>query len=334
MRVLVAGAGGVVGVRLVPQLVARGHHVTATTTHSDKVETLRALGAEAIVMNGLDATSVREAVLSAQPDAVIHQMTALSGKPDIKHLDRWLAVTNELRTTGTRHLLAAAEAAGVERFIAQSFTGWTNSRTGGALKTEDDPLEDDPAKDQVKSLAAIRFLEGAVLEAPLKGVTLRYGSLYGPAASDVLMAAVRARQWPIVGDGAGVWSWLHVDDAAAATVAALERASCGLYNIVDDDPAAVADWLPYLAKVADAKPPLRAPVWLARVLIGDVGVRWMTEARGASNEKAKHELAWQPAYRSWREGFTATADAPQPPTRRITSGSSFAVDPLAEAGGR
>ncbi len=254
MRVFLAGASGAIGRRLVPQLVDRGHDVTATTTTPDRLELLQELGADPVVVDGLDAAAVGEAVARAEPHAVIHQMTALAGDPDLRRFDRWFARTNELRTTGTENLLAAARASGARRFIAQSFTGWPNIREGGPVKSEDDPLDPDPPAAQTESLAAIRFLEQAVLDAPLEGVVLRYGGLYGPGASEGLVELVRARKLPIVGAGSGVWSWIHVDDAAAATVAALERGR-GIYNIVDDEPAPVSDWLPYLAAQVGAKPP-------------------------------------------------------------------------------
>jgi nucleoside-diphosphate-sugar epimerase len=225
MRVFVAGGSGAIGRRLVPQLVARGHEVTATTRNAGKIKQLRALGADPVVVDGLDPEAIAEAVGRAGPDAVVHQMTALAGKPDLKHFDRWFAVTNKLRTRGTRYLLDAAEAGGVERFVAQSFTGWTNSRTGGAVKSEDDPLDPDPARQQVESMRAVRYLERAVLEAPLEGIVLRYGNLYGPGASESLVDLARGRQVPLIGNGAAVWSWIHVDDAAAATVAALSSAA-------------------------------------------------------------------------------------------------------------
>jgi nucleoside-diphosphate-sugar epimerase len=303
MRVFLAGATGAIGRRLVPQLVARGHQVTASTRGADKVEVLRALGADPIVVDGLDATAVGEAVATAEPDAIIHQMTALGGKADLKHFDRWFALTNRLRTRGTENLLAAAKASGVERFVAQSYTNWTNVRAGGPVKTEDDEFDPHPAKAQRETLAAIRFLEEAVAAAPLEGIVLRYGNFYGPGASEALVELIRKRQMPIIGDGAGIWSWVHLDDAAAATVAALERGKRGVYNIVDDEPARVAEWLPYLAEVVGAKAPMRVPAWLGRLAVGEVGVQWMTEARGSSNSKAKRQLDWQPTWSSWREGF-------------------------------
>jgi nucleoside-diphosphate-sugar epimerase len=303
MRVFVAGAAGAIGRRLVPRLVARGHQVTATTRGRHKVDQVRALGAEPVVVDGLDAVAVGEAVALAEPDAIVHQMTALAGKPNLRRFDRWFATTNELRTAGTEHLLAAAQAAGVRRFVAQSYTGWTNIRDGGRVKTEADPLDPDPAKAQVESMAAITFLERVVSEAPLEGTVLRYGNFYGPGATEPLVELIRKRQLPIIGDGGGVWSWIHLDDAAAATVAAVEHGGRGVYNIVDDEPAEVSVWLPYLAEVVGARPPLRVPVWLGRLAAGEVAVRWMTQGRGSSNEKAKRELDWRPAWTTWRDGF-------------------------------
>jgi nucleoside-diphosphate-sugar epimerase len=303
MRVFLAGGSGAIGRRLTPQLVARGHQVTATTTSQDKLDGLRALGAEPVVVDGLDAVGVGEAVARAEPDAVIHQMSALAGEADLRRFDGWFARTNELRTAGTEILLAAARATGAKRFVAQSYTGWPNTREGGPVKTEEDPLDSDPPPAQANSLAAIRTLERAVLEAPLEGIVLRYGSLYGPGASDGLVELVRGRKLPILGSGDGVWSWIHVDDAAAATVAAVERGGRGVYNIVDDEPVRVSDWLPYLAEQAGAKPPRRLPVWLGRMVAGEVAVSFMTRIRGSSNAKAKRELGWEPCWRSWREGF-------------------------------
>lgn len=303
MRVFMAGATGAIGRRLVPQLLERGHEVLATTSRPEQADALRALGATPVILDALDGAAVGQAVARAQPDAIVHQLTALAGKPDLRHFDRWFAKTNELRTQGTQHLLAAAQAAGVSRLVAQSYTGWNNDRTGGPVKTEADPLDPSPLPAQRVSLAAIRFLEEAVTSAPLEGIVLRYGNFYGPEDSEALLALIRKRQFPLVGDGGGVWSWIHLDDAAAATVAALERGRRGVYNVVDDEPAPVADWLPYLAETIGAKPARRVPVWLGRVAAGDVPVQWMTESRGASNAKAKRELGWQPAFASWREGF-------------------------------
>jgi nucleoside-diphosphate-sugar epimerase len=283
--------------------VARGHEVTATTRSPGKAGGLEALGARPVVVDGLDGIAVGRAVAEAQPDAIVHQMTALAETPDLRRFDRWFATTNALRTTGTRHLLAAAQASGVGKVVAQSYIGWNSSRSGGPVKTEDDPLDPEPAKAQRESMAAIRFLERAVTEAPLAGVVLRYGNFYGPGASESLVELVRARRMPIIGGGTGVWSFIHLDDAAAATVAAVERGEAGIYNVVDDEPAPVSEWLPHLAQTVGAKPPLKLPAWLARLAAGEVVVRWMTEGRGASNEKAKRELDWRPAWTTWRDGF-------------------------------
>lgn len=303
MRIFVAGAGGAIGRRLVPRLLAEGHEVVATTRSAGKTELLRSLGAEPVVMDGVNAVEVGQVVARAEPDAIVHQMTALAQMSDLRNFDRSFAVTNELRTKGTDFLLAAAEATGVRRVVAQSYTGWPNIREGSTVTTEDDPFDSDPPARQSRSLAAIRHLEQTVLGAPLEGLVLRYGSFYGPGASERMVELVRARKLPIVGSGAGVWSWIHVDDAAAATVAALERGTPGVYNIVDDDPARVADWLPYLAEVVGAKPPRRVPVWLGRLAAGEVGVSMMTRIRGSSNAKAKRVLGWQPRWASWRDGF-------------------------------
>ncbi|MGK5674606.1 NAD-dependent epimerase/dehydratase family protein [Micromonospora sp. URMC 106] len=298
MRVFVAGGAGVLGRRLVPQLVTRGHEVVATTTSAAKRPLLARLGAEAVVMDGLDAMSVGEAVARARPDTIVHQMTAISGKPDMKHFDRWFATTNRLRTEGTDHLLAAAEATGVSHFVAQSYASWNGIREGGWVKTEEDPL--DPTSTG-KGAQAIHHLEDVVLKAG--GAVLRYGAFYGPGATDDQVELVRKRQYPIVGSGEGHSSWVHLDDAASATVLAVERKVQGVFNIVDDEPAPANQWLPYLAACAGAKRPMRVPVWLARLLAGEVAVTMMTEGRGFSNAKAKRELGWQLRYPSWRQGF-------------------------------
>jgi len=303
MRVFVAGATGAIGRRLIPRLLAAGHQVAATTRTAAKVEELRRLGAEPLVVDGLDRNAVAKAVAETRPDAIVHQMTALAGTSDLRRFDRWFATTNELRTRGAEILLAAATDAGVARLVAQSYTGWTNPCTGGPVKTERDGLEPHPPRMQRESLAAIRYLEQAVPAAPLEGIVLRYGNFYGPGASEPLVELIRKRRFPVISGGAGVWSWIHLDDAAAATIAALERGASGIYNITDDEPAAVSEWLPYLAQVVGAKPPLRVPGWLARPMAGAVAVRWMTEARGSSNEKAKRELGWRPQWPSWRQGF-------------------------------
>ncbi len=303
MRVFVTGATGAVGRHLVPGLVAAGHQVTATTRSPGKVAQLREAGAEPAVLDGLDRDAVIAAVRAAAPEVIIHQMTALADMRAPRRLDRDFAVTNELRTTGTGNLLAAAAAAGTRRVIAQSFTGWPNERSGGPVKTEDDPLDPRPVPSSVRTLAAIRHVEEAVPRGVPEGIVLRYGSFYGPGASDVMLDVVRQRQLPVVGGGTGVWSFTHITDAATATVAAVVRGAPGIYNIVDSEPAPAAEWLPYLARVAGAKPPLRVPAWVGRLLAGEFIVTWMTSARGSSNAKAIKELGWEPRFASWREGF-------------------------------
>jgi nucleoside-diphosphate-sugar epimerase len=310
MRVFIAGAGGAIGGQLVPQLVERGHDVVASTRSSRKHEEIRALGAEPVLMDGLDAASVGDAIADAAPEVVVHQMTALGGSTDLRHFDRSFALTNRLRTEGTDHLLAAASAAGARRLVAQSYTGWPNARGPRGLQREDDPLDPAPPSQQRESLAAIRHLERAVLDAaPLEGVVLRYGSFYGPGTSldGELADMVRARKLPVVGGGSGVWSFIHIADAAAATVTAVESGPQGIFDIVDDEPAPVAEWLPYLAARLGAKPPRRIPSWLARPLIGEVGVSMMTRISGSSNAKAKRELGFAPRYASWRNGFPKAA---------------------------
>ncbi|MFG2001533.1 NAD-dependent epimerase/dehydratase family protein [Spirillospora sp. NPDC048911] len=305
MRVFVAGGTGVLGRRLVPQLVARGHHVTATTTSAAKLGLLAELGADGVVMNGLDAVSVGETVARARPEAIVHQMTAISvahaGKPDMKHADRWFAGTNRLRTEGTDHLLAAAEATGVTNFVAQSYASWNGIREGGRVKTEQDPLDPMTGTAAEPGMAALAHVEDAVGKAG--GAVLRYGWFYGPGATEDLVEPVRKRQFPVVGGGAGHCSWVHLDDAASATVLAVEQQARGVFDIVDDEPAPASEWLPYLAECAGAKRPMRVPAWLARPLAGQVAVVMMTEGRGFSNAKAKTELGWELRYPSWRQGF-------------------------------
>ena len=305
MRVFVAGGTGVLGRRLVPQLVARGHQVTATTTSPAKLNVLAQLGAEGVVMDGLDAASVGTAVAGARPDVIVHQMTAISpahaGKPDFRHFDQWFAGTSRLRTEGTDHLLAAAEATGVPHFVAQGYASWNGLRQGGWVKTEEDPLDDLAGTSAHVPMLAIRHVEDAVVAAG--GAVLRYGGFYGPGATDDQVELIRKRQFPLVGSGDGYSSWIHLDDAAAATVLAVEHKARGVYNIVDDEPAPAREWLPYLAASAGAKPPMRVPKWLARLLAGDAAVIMMTEGRGFSNAKAKRELGWELRYPSWRQGF-------------------------------
>lgn len=303
MRVFVAGGTGVVGRRLVPQLVARGHEVIATTTNAAKVESLRELGADGVLMDGLDAVSVGEAVAAAQPDAIVHEMTGLgpshAGRPDLRHMDRYFTSTNRLRKEGTDHLLAAAEATGVGHVVAQSAAVFVGKGQGSWVKTEEDALVGPTASIG----GAIAHLEEAVVGAG--GAALRYGSLYGAGASDDQVNLVRKRMFPLIGGGAGWYSWVHVDDAASATVLALEQRARGVFDIVDDEPAPVSEWLPFLAERAGAKPPRRLSKWLARLLAGGMVVTMMTEGHGFSNAKARRELGWRPRYPSWREGFAA-----------------------------
>jgi 2-alkyl-3-oxoalkanoate reductase len=313
MKVFLAGATGAVGKPLVPQLVASGHEVVAMTRTPAKAGALKAAGAEPVVADGLDRAAVTQAVMRAEPDAVIHQMTGLTGAGSFKKFDADFELTNQLRTEGIDILLAAAQAAGARRFLAQSYGNWNYERSGGPVKTEDDPLDPDPPPNQRRSMAAIRHLERAVAGAG--GIALRYGNFYGPgtgfALDGDLVGLARARKLPIVGDGAGVWSFIHVDDAATATVAALERGSPGVYNVADDEPAPVSVWLPELAEAIGAKPPRHLPTWVGRLAIGEVGLSMMNSIRGASNAKAKRELGWTPRYASWREGFrTGLGDAP------------------------
>ena len=304
MRVFVAGAAGAIGQRLVPQLVAAGHVVVATTRSRAKIDALRALGAEAVVLDGLDGVAVGEAVSRAEPDVIVHQMTSLAGMGvNLRKFDSYFATTNELRTAGTDHLLAAAAAWKVDRFVAQSFTGWPNNRTGGRVKTEQDPLDAAPPVAQRQTLSAINYLERAVTQAPPHSIVLRYGSLYGPGASENFAAMVRARTFPLVGGGTGVWSFAHVDDAASATVAAIQHGDAGVYNVVDDEPAEVSVWLPYVARVLGAPEPRHLPFWLASLAAGEVAVSMMTQIRGSANDAAKRDLHWQPRWASWRDGF-------------------------------
>jgi nucleoside-diphosphate-sugar epimerase len=299
MRVFVAGGTGVIGRRLVPQLVARGHQVTATTTSAGKLGLLKQLGAEGIVMDGLDAVTVGEALAVARPDVIVNQMTALSeshaGKPNLRRADRFFATTNRLRSEGIDNLLAAAEATGVSHVVAQGHASMNGIRQGGWVKTEEDPLE------VIEGTKAINHLEDVVVRAG--GAVLRYGGFYGPGANDDQIKLVLKRLFPLVGGGTGYVSWVHVDDAASATVLAVEQKAKGVFNIVDDEPAPASEWLPYIAECAGAKPPRRVPAWLARLLAGDMAVGMMTEGRGFSNAKAKRELGWELRYPSWRQGF-------------------------------
>lgn len=310
MRVFVAGATGALGRRLLPLLVEAGHDVTGMTRTPGKRALIRELGARPVVADALDGDAVSRAIADAGPDAIIHELTALPATLDPRHFERDFAATNRLRTEGTDHLLAAGRAAGVRRFIAQSYAGWPFARVGGPVKDEDAPLDPDPPAGFRSTLAAIRHLEAAVTGATwTDGIVLRYGGFYGPGTSLALdpptaqVALVRKRQFPVVGGGTGVWSFVHIDDAAAATVLALERARPGIYNIVDDEPAPVSEWLPALAAAVAAKPPRRLPGWIGRLIGGEALTIMMTEVRGASNAKARRELGWQPGHASWRDGF-------------------------------
>ena len=309
MRVFVAGATGAIGRQLVPRLVAAGHEVHGMTRSESKQAMLHALGAVPVVADALDADQVAAAVGRARPDVIVHQLTAI-GEVDLRHFDRDFALTNRLRTEGTDHLLSAAHAVGVRRFVAQSNGAAPYARTGGAVKAEEDPLDPAPARKMGAMVAAIRHLEEAVLGADwTQGIVLRYGAFYGPGTSmapgEQVFEMIRKRKFPLVGDGAGVWSFIHIADAAEATVAAVEHGSRGVYNVVDDDPARVAEWLPALAQTLRAKRPMRVPRFVGRLFAGEAGVVMMTDVRGASNAKAKRELGWRPAHPSWRQGFAA-----------------------------
>ncbi|HET9010776.1 MAG TPA: NAD(P)-dependent oxidoreductase [Gemmatimonadaceae bacterium] len=308
MKVFVAGATGALGKQLVPRLVAGGHEVVGMTRTPLKLKLVRELGATGVVADALDPGAVARAVGEAEPDVIVHQLTALSGSLDLRHFDRDFAPTNRLRTEGTDNLLAAGRAAGVRRFVAQSYAGWTFSRTGGRVKSEDDPLDPVPVDAMRGILEAIRHLEQAVVGAAwTEGVVLRYGGFYGSGTSldagGDHVEQIRKRRFPVVGDGGGVWSFVHVADAADATVAAVERGRRGVYNVVDDDPAPVAEWLPALADAVGAKAPRRVPRWVGRLVAGEAATIMMTEVRGASNAKAKRELGWVLRYPSWRLGI-------------------------------
>lgn len=302
MRVLVAGASGAIGARLVPQLIDRGHEVIGTFKSPQKEARLRAIGAEAVPLDLLDAPAVRKVVLDAKPEAIVHEATALADSGFSRKLDKTFAQTNRLRTVGTDALLAAAREAGVERFVAQSFAPYRYAREGGMVKTEDDPLDSAPPAAAKQTNAAMAHVDQAVADAG--GIVLRYGGFYGNP-NDQVINLVRKRRFPMIGKGEGWTSWIHLDDAAAATVLAIEHDGAGIYNIVDDEPAPSSEWLPALAHALGAKPPRHIPAGLVRVILGEDAVMGQTQARGASNGKAKRELGWTLRYPSWRQGFVA-----------------------------
>jgi 2-alkyl-3-oxoalkanoate reductase len=308
VKVFVAGATGAVGKALIPMLLSRGHEVFATSRRPAKINAIAAGTAQSVIMNGLDRAEVMTAVRRVSPDVIVHQMTSLADMKSLRNFDAEFENTNQLRTRGTDHLIAAAEQTRTARLVIQSFTGWPNARHGGPIKSEIDPLDATPPQTMSQTLAAIRELECKALAVrSMSAIVLRYGAFYGPGTSISLggeiVEAVRRHRLPIVGGGGGVWSFVHIADVAAATALAVESGPGGIYNIVDDEPAPVSVWLPELARILGAKSPRRVPSWIARLLIGEAGVSMMTRIRGSSNEKAKQLLGWQPAYRTWRDGF-------------------------------
>lgn len=303
MRVFVAGGTGAMGRYLIPALIADGHQVTASTRAADRSADLAAAGAVPVVMDGLDRDSVLAAMQSAAPEVIVHQMTALGVSKDFRRFDDEFAVTNQLRTRGMDNLLEAARRAGTRRFIAQSFTGFTNEYAGTPVKTEDDPLNPDPPVSTRQTLAAIRYVDETVPKQAPEGIVLRYGLFYGHGASNGTLSAIRAGKFPIIGGGTGIWSFCEITDGAAATAAAVTRGAPGVYNIVDDEPAPAAEWVPFLARCLGAEAPREVPAALGRELAGEFLTAQMTVARGSSNAKAKRELGWAPRYASWREGF-------------------------------
>ena len=317
MKIFIAGATGAVGSRLVPLFIEAGHEVVGTSRTARRARTVDAAGGHGVVLDGRDVAAVRDAVREARPDVLIHQLTSLSTGFDFKHWDDSFAETNELRTRTTDALIDAAMEVGTGRIIIQSYTGWTNEHAGSRVKSEDDPLDPNPAPASRRTLAAVAHAEKAAVEAG--GIALRYGNFYGPGQAigygGEVLDSIRKRRLPIVGDGSGVWSFVHIDDAASATVAATTHGEPGIYNIVDDEPAAVSEWVPALAQAVGAKPPLHVPAWTARPLIGEFGVAQMTTARGSSNRKARTQLPWIPHYSTWREGFRRGLGAPDSTSR-------------------
>jgi nucleoside-diphosphate-sugar epimerase len=307
MRVFVAGATGAVGARLLPLLVSAGHSVVGLTRTPVKAESIRRAGAEPVVADALDETALRDAIMAARPEVIVHELTSLSGSNDLRHFDRTFAVSNRLRTEALASMLRVAILAGTRRLVVQSFCGWPYARIGDHLKTEEEPLDPQPPRQLKSTLDAIRYIESTVPNAgEVEGLVLRYGAFYGPKTGifdGQIVQQLRKRRMPLIGDANGWWNFLHIDDAAEATAIAVNRGSRGIYNIVDDAPAPVFEWLPTLAKMAGAEPPLRVPKWLARIIAGEHLVTMMTECRAGLNTKAKHDLSWQPRYPSWRQGF-------------------------------
>jgi nucleoside-diphosphate-sugar epimerase len=326
MKIFIAGATGAVGRPLVSACIKAGHSVIGLTRTPASAELIRAMGAEPAIADGLDADAIAAAMGSTRPDAVIHEMTSLAGATDLRNFDRTFAGSNQLRTRGTDILLTAARENGVRRFVAQSYCGWPYARIGEAIKTEADALDPDPPAELRATREAIRYVEETVTgSANPEGIVLRYGSFYGPGTGMLeraMLAQIRKRRTPLIGDGAGWWSFVHVDDAAAATVKALEHGKPGsVYNIVDDDPAQVREWLPALAEIVGAKPPFHLPAWIARIVAGEHLVAMMTQVRAGSNRKARTELGWQPRHPSWREGFSEVV---HPPSAESTAAQATA----------
>jgi nucleoside-diphosphate-sugar epimerase len=313
MKVFVAGSTGAIGRILVPQLLENGHEVIALVRNDRKAEALLTLGAKVAMADALNKEELTAAIRKAEPEVIIHQLTSIAHTVNLKKLDDELSLTNRFRTEVTDTLLAAARMVGARRLIAQSFCGWPFAREGSPVKTEEDPLDPNPPTSFSKTLGAIRYLEDTVKKTvDLQALALRYGPFYGPgsgiAKDGPIIKLVRNRMMPIIGNGAGIWSFIHIHDAASATVAAVSNGSPGIYNIVDDEPAPVSLWLAALADAIGAKPPYRVPVWLGKLAIGEGGVSMMTQIRGGSNAKAKRELGWKLIYPSWRQGFVEGFD--------------------------